>query len=82
MGAITRTRMASLTPGKLNRDILSSIETVSNRIIFYFRGHFLIFQGDIEPTFTLLSNRCQWFGHFWPNNGAIKLSCTAVSPEK
>ena len=32
----------------------SSIETVGNWIIFYFRGHFPIFQGDIEPTFTLL----------------------------
>ena len=35
----------------------------------------------------LPANRCYspshttWFGHFWPKNGAIKLSCTAVSLE-
>ena len=34
------------------------------------------------------ANRCYspsnttWFGHFWPKNGAIRLSCTAVSLEK
>ena len=65
----------------------SSIDTVGNWIIFYFRGHFPIFQGDIESTFTLLSSCKQMLQPFkhnviWPKNGAIKLSCTAVTLEK
>ena len=32
------------------------METVGKRIIFYFCRHFVILQGDIEPTFTLLSS--------------------------
>ena len=35
--------------------------------IFYFRGHFPIFQGDIEPTFTLLSSCKQMLQPFKHN---------------
>ena len=45
----------------------NSIETVGNWIIFYFRGHFPIFQGDIEPTFTLLSSCKQMLQPFKHN---------------
>ena len=69
---------------------LISIETVGNWIIFIFVD---IFQYFRETSNLLLpsrspSNRCYspsnttCFGHFWPQNGAIRLSCTAVSLEK
>ena len=46
---------------------LSSIETIGNSIIFYFRGYFPIFQGDIEPIFTLLSSCKQMLQPFKHN---------------
>ena len=45
----------------------SSIETVDNWISFYFCEHFPIFQGDIEPTFTLLSSCKQMLQPFKHN---------------
>ena len=49
----------------------------------YFRETLNLLSPSCPP-----ANRCYspsnatWFGHLWPRNGAIKLSCTAVSLEK